>query len=394
MPPADRLRPVPTLVLDFPDAGMPAIDPGEAGVYTGEVLDLSKGNIDLGDYLASKKLAPRVVIHLLGRGVFQSSPIQIADTQLVLYAPVVDSPIIEFKTMTGAPAAALIDVDRGSLDLINVRIRLDWKRLAEMPSALLRIRDASLNLTHCLVQTPLVKVPEGFHSVITLDGTTADSPAKLTCRDSVILSGASVLGVSGPAAMVRWRNNVALGMEDMITFAPVPEGKSGQIAALFEYNTFAAQKAFVRFVTPASARSLPLATDRAGVRPCAIATLGNHFTSPTESGNTLMLRLEDNAVSRGLLDWRGQSDAYDSAAILRPLAWGKDVAASPFPQAWLDTWGAAALVDPLIVSPKTNAKFILEQPTLDRFVLPRIRLDVTGANIPQLVPLLAPPKKK
>ncbi len=379
---------LPLAAIGLPDFITPVIRPPGDGLYHGEIIDLSKVN-DLGEYLLTQNLAPHVVLHLTGKGTFRTSPLRLRGTHLVLYAPPVDGPTLEFQTAQGVSAAALIDVDQGELDLINVRVRLDWKKLADMPTSLIRVRDGSLSMARCVLQTPLTKVPLGFNSLIAVETTQASAPSRFTCRDCVLLAGSAFVALEGPAVLMRCHRSLILAMDDAVLLKPGPLDQPPNIVGRFEYNTFVLDKAFLRVQSPAR---LPNCSP-----PIPIHAVSNYFSSPTPGGNALLLRSEGEALARGLLAWRGQANAFDLGAFSRALAWGREFGPTPFPQAWTDHWGHAAEADPLHVPAKQPAAKVLnlEQPNFDRFILPTtLRLDLPGANMQQLIALLAAPKKK
>jgi hypothetical protein len=377
---------LPAAALELPEAIAPDIVPGGDDLYHGEIIDLSK-IADLGDYLGAKKLASRVVVHLIGRGTFKSSPLRLFGTNLVLYASPEAAPTLEFQAPPGSGAAALLDVDKGSFDLINLRLRADWRKPADVPAAFIRVHDGSLSLARCVVQTPLTKVPADFRSLIVAQSETG--PAKFTCRDCVFLSGASFVTLEGPAAVMRSNQSLILALDDAVVLKPGPLEAPLAVSARFDHNTIVVKEAFLRV------QSVPKSNDC--FPPMAIHAFSNYFSSLAPGGSALLLRSEGDVLGRGLVAWHGQANAFDLSAFPRAVAWNRDVHATPFPQAWFDLWGHAAEDDPLLLPAKQPAPrgLNLDQPIFDRYVLPNtLRLDLPGAHLQQLLPLIAAPKKK
>jgi serine/threonine protein kinase len=388
-PPAWRLLPpasLPVAALDLPEAIAPVIEPGNDGLFHGEVLDLNKIS-DLGDYLNAQKLAPRVVVHLAGRGTFKSSPLRLRGTRLTMYALPADAPILDFQTFQGVPAATLFDVESGSLDMINIRVRLDWKKLGETPASIFRVRDGQLSMARCVVQSPLTRVPDAFNSLAVVES--VGGPAKFTCRDCVFLTGASFVSLEGAAASMRCNQSLVLALDDAVVLKPGEFDAPPSASVRFDNNTLVLDKAFLRIhAPPRPPGSSP---------PIPIHSLDNYFSGTTPGGNALLLRAEGDALARGLIAWHGDGNAFDPAAFPRAVAWGRDASSKPFPQAWADIWGHAAERDLLLVPAKQPPlkALNLEQPNFDRFILPTsLRLDLPGAHMQQLIPLFLSTKKK
>src|SRR5207245_2452612 len=114
---------------------------------------------DLGLILAArlqaKTPAPRVVFHIAGSGECPTSPLKVKGvTELVLYFEPPKDAKAEPVTLTINPKgvgdrAALFEMERGSLELIGARVRLDNSKFAVVPPHVIKVHGGSLHLHRC-----------------------------------------------------------------------------------------------------------------------------------------------------------------------------------------------------------------------------------------------------
>jgi len=321
---------------------------------------------------------------LLGKGTYSSSPIRLRGSHLVVYAPPGGALTLEFKTENSEIGSTLVDIEDGNLELINLRIRLDWKKMAVCPKDLLRVQGGKLSMTRCVVQTPLKGTPAAFQSLIALDERPEGPPTQLACRDSILVSSNGVIRYQGQAGQIRCRHNLMIAQGDLATLQLFGEVRT-PAAALFEYNTFGLEKAFLAFPFTSTTNDGPT---------LVVHARANHFTSFGATGPGFLLRVPGDGI-RSLV-WLGVNNVFDVASLGHYLVWGQEEPAEQTPRIWIDFWGASAEKDLIAFRPTTPAKALNPDPlNLDRFVLPStLRLDLPGANMPQLISLYGGAKKK
>jgi len=208
-------RPESTLeVLQRPE---PPPEEMEAGKYTGETLMLVPANFrgfDLGAHLAKKQketpFAARVLLHLSGTGEYDFSPVRIPQgTSLVIY---VDPPE-ESKTQQPKPLVfnlkreerprteALIDVEEGNLEMINVDLRLPQNDFAtDLPAWMIRLKGGNLKLFRCRLLGPQAYTPASYKGLIFCSGSGETSPEKvreLQISESILLSSRDGISFDG-----------------------------------------------------------------------------------------------------------------------------------------------------------------------------------------------------
>ncbi|MCI0642989.1 MAG: hypothetical protein L0Y70_28300, partial [Gemmataceae bacterium] len=343
----------------------PIADLGD-GYYHGERIDVTK--LDLGQYLTARlpsvKAAPKVVLHLAGKGQCVTSPIKVKDLpQLVLYfEPVADKE--EPLTLVANPRsvndrAPLIEIDNGSLELIQARIVLENRKVAAIPSQLLKITGGDLILNRCVLQGSLDKGPGTYQGLIRWEAGLADYIPTLVLKDSVLVSARSLLEMRGPCPRVRLRNNVLLGWDQGLVFAPHHADRQTRFV-LLENNTFACRKAALAFAfaTPDAPQVV-------------VQAQGNFFVDcfAEEGRPARLLAIPPADLARGLVLWQGKGNAFDS----RFTRWldGDGVAkASPIVE-WKKVWGSAGELSARLLDPAKAVKtFSLEPPTWSHLALP------------------------
>ncbi len=368
--PADWLKRTfdrPPLVLAAAvDPGVPVIDIVNDGLYHGERIALEPG-ADLGIVLAQLlKRGPsalRVVFHIAGSGDHPTSPLHVegVGTLTLYFEPPSDSagaPITLTVNPRGAvlERGALIEVERGSLELIGARIRYDNSKSTLMPPHVIKVTGGNLLMHRCHVQGPLGKAPDAFRAVLAMQGG-ATVPYECRLCDCVLLSGKGILRTSGSPVRLFVRNSVALALDDAL----VPDG--GGLDCEFEGNTWALRKALF-----APRRGAD------GPAPIAVKAAANYFTDPFGSvpGQSMLLRLPEAFVARGLLAWQGKGNVFD-----RRLDSFATVAAQPTPgkllySDWLALWGRTGEQDAQVVEPAAaKTPFNVDAPQLERLALPR-----------------------
>jgi hypothetical protein len=369
--PADWLKRTfdrPPLVLAAAaDPGVPAIDVVNDGLYHGERIELPP-RADVGALLGSllqqrRPLAPRVVFHLAGSGAYPTSPLPVTGvSELVVYfetpkqaIPPITLIVNPLSRVLNRPA--LIEVERGSLELIGAHIFFENSRSALMPSHLIKVTGGKLILHHCQLQGPLGKAPDAFRALLALNGPAA-TPLECRISDSMLLSGKDILRTSGAAVNLSVRRSLLLATGDAVA------ADQAALDCELEGNTWALRRALI-------------ATRIGGenTTPIAVRAAANYFTDPfgDGQGQSTLLRLPDGYMARGLLAWQGKGNAFD-----RRLDSFATVVAQPAPgklqySDWLALWGRAGEQAALTVEagPAAKTPFNLDAPQLDRLGLPR-----------------------
>ncbi|MCI0377303.1 MAG: serine/threonine protein kinase, partial [Gemmataceae bacterium] len=356
---------LPTLPLPETDEAPPIPDLGD-GYYHGERIDLTK--VDLGQYLTARlpavKAAPKVVLHLAGKGKCVTSPLKVKDLpQLVLYfEPVADKE--EPLTLIANPRsvnerAPFVDIENGSLELIHARIVLENRKVAAIPSHLLKITGGDLILNRCFLLGSLDKGPTTYQGLIRWEAGQADIIPTLVLKDTVLISARSLLEMRGPSPRVRLRNNVLLGWDQGLVFTPLYADRQTRFL-LLENNTFACRKAALAFA--AIAPDAP---------PIVVQAQGNFFVDcfAEEGRPARLLAIPPADLARGLVLWQGKGNAFD-ARFTRWLDRDGVTKAAPLAE-WKKVWGSAGELSARLLDPSKAAKaFSLEPPSWSHLALP------------------------
>ena len=345
--------PIPAVISA--DTGVPpAIADKLDGLYHGEKIDLKKVQ-DLSAHLSAilkeKKPAPKVVLHLTGKGTrlvnsmrFQGIP------HLVLYFESAKDPKDALiLNPTGGQRSPLIEMDGGHLEIIGARIELSSNTI--IPS-MIQVRGGDLTLTRCWLQGPLNNVAEGFKSVISFRNTTAP-PATLWLRNNIILSGKLLMQLEDQV-QVKARNNLFLGLHDAIHY----EGKepTGPLKYQFDHNTFAVRH--TTFGLRTGAEFLPAA-------PMLLHANSNAFLHPfpDDAEKATLLRGAESLAARGQWVWQGRYNVYDKRLHAYFAPAGKLAGTRQSLKDWQTAWGAAGEHGSLLLEPTpTSTTITLDGP--------------------------------
>jgi hypothetical protein len=262
-------------------------------------------------------------------------------------------------------AAALFEVDRGSLELIGASVRLENSRSAIVPPHVIKVVGGNLLLHRCQLRGPLGKSPDSFRSLIALTG---PASAPLDCRltECQLLSGNGVLQVAGAAVKISARDNIVLALGDalQLNLADVPD--STQTTCQLDNNTWALRRALLAL------KPGPYLTDRADL--VLVQASANYFTDPfgTRPAQSAILRIPEPLLARGQLQWQGKGNAFDRRlesyhALAGPAAGTKQTLTD-----WEQLWGRAGEQDALTVEPgpAKKATVDVDDPQLERLALP------------------------
>ncbi len=360
--------------LDYPTPDAPEIPAGDPDRFHGGRLDL--GRTDLGKFLQevqeTKKLGPRVVLHLAGAGKRPTSPVRVKGCDLVLYfepPPRLDARLVLTPFDAGAGRTeALIEVEDGSLEMIGGAIQYPDFESALAPPYLLKVRGGDLRLHGCRLEGPLTRPRDSFRGLVRFEGSPkADLEKAPTCavRESVLLSARAAVEVVGPGARVGLQGCAVVSGLDAFVLRPGATAKPSACCTL-EQTTVAARRTVLRLadVTDPPPPVAPLIFQS---RACAYL---NPFADP--KGTTLRAGLlvpEGDALAHGLLVWQGADDVYDRRLH---FAVGAAAAVPEKPQphdVWPHLWGPVGDVQP-VLDVAVRGTFDMDRLAYDRLVLP------------------------
>jgi hypothetical protein len=367
----------------------PVIDTVADGLYHGEVLNLNK--VDLAEHLhlrlvlEKRRPAPRVVMHLEGKGSCSTGPVQVKGVQqLVLYFKSIDPKdalTLELETPR-LPRPPMFEMVGGRLELIGLNVRLSQE--TRVPT-IVRVKDGDLWMTRCQLQGPLTALAESFQSLVAVSNT-EPIPATLLLRDNVFTSGKLLIRLDDHVQL-KARNNVFMSLGDGVRMEinrpAVP------IVHLLDHNTFAARQ---------NCFTLRTGPDFQGAANTLMHAKSNAFLHPfAEADQGAFLRGGQAWVHSGRWNWQGRFNVYDTrwrawigAALDKPAA--KQTLAD-----WKLAWGQVAEQDAIsfdagpltkpIQSENVTQAALLSQ--LDRLALPNtIRRDLEltppGADLVKL----------
>lgn len=354
----------------FPFA-VPTISTAQDGLYHGERLDLNK--VDLAEHLRgiqqSKRLAPRVVLHLEGKGECKSGPVQVKGIQqLVLFfkppADPRDAITLEINTSRPPPRPPMFEMTGGRLELTGLNVRLAQQTL--WPT-IVHVKGGDLAMTRCRLQGPLTASAESFQSLVRVSNT-EPAATTLLLRDNIFTSGKLLIQLDD-RVQLKARNNVFFSLGDAVHMdyhrPAVP------LVHLLDHNTFAArQNCFTLRTGPefqAAARGLMHANSNAFLYPFADAEQGT------------LLRGGQAWVHSGRWSWQGRYNVYDT----RWHAWFNGSLDQPAARQklgdWKLAWGQVGEQDAIAFDAGPLAKPIqsenVTQPALlsqlDRLALPK-----------------------
>lgn len=342
----------------------PMIPPEDAQFHGMKIELTAAAKIDVTSILELKKtkLAPRVILHLVGTGEHWISPIKLpAGVSLVIYVePAKDPPKPKDQAPKGAPAPpkekpplpvlymtrrpetdALIDVEAGSLELYNAEIRLrpdDDNKFAEnLPHWLLRVRGGDLKLCRSKLIGPQAFAPRGYLGLIDLAGSGDASPDKARlCQatEAILVSSQQGVNLTGIGLRLALQQTLLATGGDAITFDPgAAYTTRANTQFLLDKSTIATRRA-VLSLKPAPNAQVPAELASVQSRACAFLQpfptpagslmtkkgpfLAHGLTSVAglgkaalESARAGMLRADGPALGQGFLLWQGDGDLID-----------------------------------------------------------------------------------
>lgn len=350
------------------EAGPPVIPGAADGLYHGEKIDL--GKVDLGAHLASvfkaKKAAPKVILHLTGKGKAQTTPIVIRDIKhLVLYfdqtAKAKEEPLtLVVKPSTLGKEEALLDMQDGVLEIVQGRFFFVDSRAALCPPYVLRASNVELRLRHCVFQGPYDKAPEGYRGLLYLQSNREDEkPAPLVVQDCVFQGGRKLMHVEASNLALRFKNNLFYAGEEALHLHASDE-KRPRLFLTLENNTCVARRQFLTL------SGLPRVASNEAI---AIHAVQNYLVHPfgEDSGQPVFLGVSPEEMAAGGLVWEGRGNALEKGRWETLWAFGLVQAKLSDWQSW---WGRSDEGWKLLERAATSKDFPLETPVYERLLPP------------------------
>jgi hypothetical protein len=291
---------------------------------------------------------------------------------------------LELTPRVGAGQNAVIQVDNGSLELHGVRIVCANDPFTAITPYLVQVRGGDLRLTRSWLVGPLSRAPQSFQALIAFTGAGPDAtrPARLSVQDSLLRSGKALMHLAEGGARVAARNNIgmALGPTAILIDAPAHLGRAGGIVCTFEYNTWAVRHGFLGLRSGAETPS--------GGEAVVMQALANYFVDPFGDvpGQAVVLRPQEPALEKGLLQWQGRANAFDQRlqGFCAPLG-ATNVDRQTLNKDWLAVWGPAGEQDALSVGPGGPTRAVAINPDLPLTVI-GARLALPGPFDPKQPP--------
>ncbi len=377
--------------VDLPDPEPPEIPTAPEGLYHGERIDL--GKIDVGLHIQARlqtlKPGPHIVLRLAGKGTHSTSPLRFRGVeQVVLYFEQVPAGAKEkFEPLTlelkpGNIAAALIEVDSGSLEIQHGRFRYENSRIAALPPHMIRVRGGNLRLQRCTLVGPLSKTPDSFQSLIACDGAGVGAalPFSVMLRDCVLQCGKPIIELKNPGVQLRCRGCLFYALGDALAVDLSTHITSRtNIVASFQNNTIAHRGAFVNM------RSYEAPTN---CLPVILQTQANYFLDPfaDEPRQACLVKLSPDSLARGLFLWQGKGNVFARDRLQAYYA----AAAMPVVKQAFREWewllGPIGETASVQVDAVAGKGFTPDQAPYDRLVVPpTVRLEpMPGADLAKL----------
>jgi serine/threonine-protein kinase len=336
--------------------------------YNGERIDLTKVP-DVGKYLTDKLQkvvpAPRVVIHLAGKGTFQTSPLRVKGVQslVIFFEPNFKDPItLEENSNANLAKTPLIDVSGGRLELIGARIRLGTSTFVP---AIVHVEEGNLTLTRCWLLGPHTRSP-GFQNLVTVSSA-GPEPATLLMRDSVLLAGRLLIKLQNQAQL-HARSSVFLSLGDGVLFDA--QQPTVQLKHVLDHNSWAVRQSF--FMLKTGPEFQP-------AEPITLYAGSNAFLQPfaDDSDKGALLRGGEGWVASGRWSWRGRFNVYDPRMNRYFTGSDRIDATRQSRSDWQAAWGQMNEQEPLLLPIAAGKLIATESATqasllsqLDRLILP------------------------
>lgn len=292
----------------------PPIPKGGDGKYYGGRLELGAGKNELSSFLTKMHdksgLGSVVVLHLAGTGVQRFAPVYLHNISLTLYFEPPQKGEPPLVLVGDAPEYgpkwqhAYLQLDGGSLEIVGGDIRCPEQKDAKLLKYLVHIKDGNLRIHGAKLHGPMAPPKDVFWGLIRLEGTGRDDPRLvrgMTIHESTLISAPIVLHLVNPGIRMRLEQNLIVAAGDALHIDAVAPSGRANIQCTLHNNTIAARQSVVRV---GDVRPLVIPD------PILIQTKLNAFQSPFGEPATLLLG-DGLALPRGLVNWKGETDAFD-----------------------------------------------------------------------------------
>jgi hypothetical protein len=248
----------------------------------------------------------------------------------------------------GVKQSALIEIANGGLELIGGALSYPDYNLALTPPYVVKVTSGALRLHDFHLLGPTQTPPRNYRGLIFFQGNGAEGVKGSTCvvSDSMLRSARGVLHLEGTGARVRLWQSLLVAGGDALTLQP-GAGKGGlSVQMELDQTTVAARGAVVRLGDAPEAP--PAGT------PMVLQSRASAFVQPFADKGGL-LRFEGEALSRGVLLWQSDGDAYDRR-LHYAAAGGEASPDKPQPPAeWARLWGLGGVRKAVTDRPFTRA---------------------------------------
>ncbi len=350
-----------------PDIPMPGDE-----MFHGARVNLDEN--DLGRYLEMMKtratFGPRVVMHLFGKGERATAPIRVKGSTLVLYfEPPADEKTAPpaLKPSFPGPGGPLIDVEGGGLVIINGVVRCPDSGIKL--SQVVRVRGGDMRLYRTRIEGPRVTSPEGYVAALSVSGsgdtTGPEKSAVVSLNECVVTSNRTGVEIEGAGVRLHMRHCAVLSGAEALAILPGEKcAGRANVQAVLESCTFAARRAVLRLgdVGEGVVPSMPV---QVRTRDCAI--LNPFAGKPSRAG---LLAYEGDALSRGVLMWQSERDAFDPRLHHGAAAAGDPPDAKEPRAAWHRLWGSTGRSAQRPDLPGSLATFTAKSWPLEALILP------------------------
>ncbi len=210
-------------------------------------LDISKQQ-DLGSLLQSGTWPAGTVLELTGTGLKQMSPVKlVGKSWTIVWRPQEGQPLTLTPKLSSGELSALFVVERGSLEIENVRFQAPSAKKSTLQS-LIAARNARLRLENVWMQG-LMADSNTLDSLLRWtsdEGNDGGETPYLACRDCLFSGSGSLIRLDLGTAPAFLRNCLLVTRADAIDvrFSPLPTGKSGAPLLADHLTISAAQAAF------------------------------------------------------------------------------------------------------------------------------------------------------
>jgi serine/threonine protein kinase len=381
-----RLTPPPA---DLPSVDQPPEIPTRAdGLYAGDRLDLTK--VDLADHLrkieSKQGFGPRVVLHLAGTGEVPLAPIHLKRTTLVLYFEKPKGDSERLTLVAKGEGEAFIEIEDGGLEIIGGSFAYPREGDAPMPASMFKIQGGDLRLSGCRLMGALANPGKSYRNLIQIQGTGPGAEGFRDCAiaDSTLVSARNCVTSTSSGVRVRMQNCVVVSGTEAFRIEPDSLPKQRLNCQYFlDRNTIAARGTVFHLIDVPSLSG--------PVEPIFVRAQNNVFLDPfagskRESG---LLTFDEAALTRGLLVWQGDGNAYDKQ--LHHYLWPHGVALTRNPQpygAWVNFCGPLGDRKPIFLASTQPRTFDWDKLSFDALTLPqavRVKMSVPpGADFDQL----------